>query len=63
MPVGFTNRVIIPILEKHSKMKIGEDFNVSFAPERTLTYATKELMDLPQISGYSKLCLLDVKIF
>ena len=59
VPVGFTNRVIIPILEKHSKMKIGEDFNVSFAPERTLTgNAMKELMDLPQIiSGYSKLCL------
>ena len=34
-------------LEKHSKMKIGEDFNVSFAPERTLTgNAMKELMDL-----------------
>ena len=59
VPIGYTRKIVVPILEKYSKLKAGLNFFVSFAPERTLTgNAMKELMDLPQIiSGFSERCL------
>ena len=52
VPVGTTRRVIIPILEKASKLKAGEDFQVAFAPERTIEgKALEELKTLPQVIG------------
>ena len=52
LPVGTTRKIIIPILEKNSKLKVGEDFSVAFAPERTAEgIALKELKENPQIIG------------
>ena len=52
LPVGITRKLIIPILEKFSKMKAGRDFSVSFAPERTAEgNALNELRENPQIIG------------
>lgn len=52
VPVGTTRRVVIPILEKESGLVCGQDFHVSFAPERTAEgKALKELRELPQIIG------------
>lgn len=58
IPVGTTNRVLIPILEE-SGLKAGEDFYVSFAPERTIEgKAIEELQKLPQIiGGFSSECV------
>lgn len=52
VPVGTTRNVIIPILEKNSGLKAGEDFEVVFAPERTAEgIALSELRKNPQIIG------------
>jgi nucleotide sugar dehydrogenase len=58
VPVGTTRNFIIPILEKSSGMKVGKDFHVAFAPERTVEgKALKELKLLPQVvGGYSEHC-------
>ncbi|MEK9174681.1 MAG: nucleotide sugar dehydrogenase [Patescibacteria group bacterium] len=50
--VGTTRDSIIPILEKESKLKAGDDFFVAFAPERTVEgKALEELRQLPQVIG------------
>ena len=52
VPVGTTRQVVIPILEKESKLKSDEDFFVAFAPERTVEgKALEELKTLPQVIG------------
>jgi UDP-N-acetyl-D-mannosaminuronic acid dehydrogenase len=52
VPLGTTRDVVIPILEKGSKLKVGEDFLVAFAPERTIEgKAIEELRSLPQVVG------------
>jgi len=52
LPVGTTRDIVIPRLEKISKLKAGKDFSVSFAPERTAEgIALKELKENPQIIG------------
>ncbi len=66
VPVGTCRNLVIPELEKRAKMKAGEDFFVSFAPERTIEgEALKELKTLPQIiGGYNKHSVdLTVKLF
>lgn len=59
VPVGTTREVVIPLLEKMSALKAGEDFHVTFAPERTVEgRAMYELQRLPQIIGaYSPSCM------
>lgn len=56
VPVGTTRGLVIPVLEKKSRLKAGEDFFVAFAPERTVEgRALEELKILPQIiGGYNK---------
>lgn len=52
VPLGTTRNCVIPILEKQSGMKAGEDFLVAFAPERTIEgKALEELRKLPQVIG------------
>ena len=52
LPIGTTRDIVIPRLEKNSKLKAGKDFSVSFAPERTAEgIALKELKENPQIIG------------
>ncbi len=52
VPVGTTRKVIIPIIEKESGLKAGEDFYIAFAPERTVEgKALEELRFLPQVIG------------
>jgi nucleotide sugar dehydrogenase len=50
--VGTTRNVVNPILEKISKLKAGTDFEIVFAPERTVEgIAIEEMKSLPQIIG------------
>ena len=52
LPIGTTSNLLIPLLEKESKLRVGRDFSVSFAPERTIEgNAMKELSLLPQVVG------------
>lgn len=52
LPTGFTRNTVIPIMEKFSNLKVGEDFKISFCPERTIEgKALEELSNLPQIIG------------
>ena len=52
LPVGCTRGIVIPNIEKISKLKAGKDFYVSFAPERTAEgKALIELRQNPQIIG------------
>tara|TARA_B100000989_G_scaffold299039_1_gene292361 strand:- start:10313 stop:12016 length:1704 start_codon:yes stop_codon:yes gene_type:complete len=52
VPIGLSRNYVIPLLEKESKLKAGDDFFVSFCPERTSEgRALKELRELPQIVG------------
>jgi nucleotide sugar dehydrogenase len=52
VPLGTTRNSVIPILEKESGMKAGDDFLVAFAPERTIEgKALEELRKLPQVIG------------
>lgn len=49
---GTTRNFVIPILEKESGLAAGDDFYVSFAPERTIEgRALEELRTLPQVIG------------
>lgn len=56
VPVGTTRGVVLPILEEESGLKVGRDFYLAFAPERTVEgKALYELRTLPQvIGGYDK---------
>lgn len=66
VPLSTTRNVLIPSLEKHSGLKAGKDFHVSFAPERTVEgNALKELRSLPQIiGGLTRQCTkLTAKVF
>ncbi len=58
VPVGVTRDIVIPYLEEKTGLIAGEDFYVSFSPERTIEgMAMHELKTLPQIvSGYSLKC-------
>lgn len=58
IPLGSSRDIFVPYFEKITNMKCGDDWHLSFAPERTIEGdALKELRDLPQIvSGYSKKC-------
>lgn len=52
LPVGITRKIVIPVLEKESGLKSGDDFDVIFAPERTAEgVALEELKSNPQIIG------------
>lgn len=52
VPVGLTRKLVIPLLEKVSKLSIGEDFFLAYCPERTVEgKALEELRKNPQIIG------------
>ena len=52
VPVGTTNKVIRPILEKYSKLKAGLDFYLAMSPERMMTgYAISRYQEFPKIVG------------
>lgn len=52
IPVGCTRGNLVPILEKQSKLKVGSDFSIAYAPERTAEgMALEELKLNPQIIG------------
>tara|TARA_B100001750_G_scaffold235320_1_gene237695 strand:- start:766 stop:1833 length:1068 start_codon:yes stop_codon:yes gene_type:complete len=52
VPIGITRNFVLPLLEKESGLKCGDDFHLVFAPERTLQgNALEELRTLPQIIG------------
>ncbi|MBX3064204.1 MAG: nucleotide sugar dehydrogenase [Anaerolineae bacterium] len=52
VPVGSTREFILPILERESGLSGGRDFQIVFAPERTIEgRALQELRTLPQIIG------------
>jgi nucleotide sugar dehydrogenase len=59
VPVGTTRRHFIPLLERLSALRAGDDFSVAFAPERTVEgNALAELRTVPQIvGGLSARCL------
>ena len=63
--VGTTMNLIIPLIYRFTKLKAGEDYNISFVPERTYEgVALKELKIIPQIvGGYSKECVKGALIF
>ena len=52
VPVGTTREIIIPLIEETSGLKAGVDFDVAFAPERTIEGdAVNEIKNNPQIIG------------
>jgi len=52
VPIGCTRGEVLPILEQMSQLKCGQDFYLSFAPERTAEgVALQELRYNPQIIG------------
>jgi UDP-N-acetyl-D-mannosaminuronic acid dehydrogenase len=52
VPMGTTRQFVVPRLELLSRLKGGEDFHVTFAPERTIEgRAMHELRTLPQVIG------------
>ena len=59
LPIGTCKKKIIPLLKKYN-LNIGVNYNLAFAPERTIEGdAINELKKLPQIiSGYDKKSLL-----
>ncbi len=65
VPMGTTRRFVIPLLEDMTAMSAGEDFYVSFVPERTIEgRAMHELRTLPQvIGGFSPACVRKAALF
>jgi len=59
VPVGVTREVVIPYLEDKTGLKVGRDFHISFAPERTIEgNAMHDRKPLPQVvGGYSPQCV------
>lgn len=52
VPIGTTQSLILPVLEKKSSLKAGTDFYLVFAPERTVEgKALEEIKEIPQILG------------
>jgi UDP-N-acetyl-D-mannosaminuronic acid dehydrogenase len=52
VPPGATRGLALPILETNSRLRAGTDFDLAFAPERTVEgNALSELRTLPQIVG------------
>jgi UDP-N-acetyl-D-mannosaminuronic acid dehydrogenase len=52
LPLGFCRKNALPLLEKVSGLKAGQDFYLAYAPERTTEgEALKELRSNPQIVG------------
>lgn len=52
VPIGTTRKFVLPILEKESKLKAGNDFYLAFCPERTAEgKALEELRKNPQLIG------------
>jgi UDP-N-acetyl-D-mannosaminuronic acid dehydrogenase len=52
VPIGFCREQVLPVLEKESGLKVGENFYLAFAPERTVEgRALMELRTNPQIIG------------
>jgi UDP-N-acetyl-D-mannosaminuronic acid dehydrogenase len=58
VPIGFCNEFIIPFVKKKTNYIPGIDYNIVFAPERTIEgKALDELVTNPQIiGGYSSKC-------
>lgn len=59
VPMGTTRDVVTPIVEQVSGLRVGADFGIAFAPERTVEgNAFEELRTLPQIvGGYDEVSL------
>ena len=52
VPIGTCRKLVIPYLEKKTSLLVGDDFYLSFAPERTVEgSALQELRTLPQVIG------------
>ncbi len=52
VPIGTTNKVIKPILEKLSRLKAGKDFYLAFSPERMMTgFAISRYKEVPKVVG------------
>jgi len=52
VPVGTTRNFVAPLLSEISGLQVGQDFHLSFSPERTVEgQAMRELNALPQIVG------------
>jgi len=52
VPIGTTQSLVLPVLEKKSSLKAGTDFYLVFAPERIVEgRALEEIKEIPQILG------------
>lgn len=58
VPAGTSRDLVLRTIEQYSDLKAGADFNLAFAPERTVEgQAYTELFTLPQIvGGFTKEC-------
>jgi nucleotide sugar dehydrogenase len=65
LPIGTTRNRFTVALEKLSGLKVGEDFNVAFSPERVLTGRVfADLKRYPKIvGGVTKLCSIAAERF
>lgn len=60
VPVGTCRDIVMPILEKESRLRVGKEVHLAFAPERTVEgKAIHELRNLPQIIGGIDKCCTD----
>ena len=52
VPVGTTRRIVLPILQRLSRLDAGKDYYLAYAPERTIEGAAlNEIRSLPQVVG------------